>query len=209
MKLVLAVAFSVLAGAASATTQYSDRTAFEAATASLTTETFNGFTSDVSLAATTFDVGDFSIATTLNNSILKIDADGADSHSVNGSAFVRGVGLPGDMFTYIFDTAITAFGVDLFGFNDFEERTRVVINGNTYTLPVVNGVVNSFFGFTSGTAFTSVSFNVIAGGEDGGFDNISYGAVAPVPVPAAGLLLLSGFGALGAIARRRKSRAKG
>ena len=205
MKFVLSAAFTVLAGVASAATQYSDRTAFEAATGSLTTETFNGFTSDVSLAATTYDVGDFSIATTLNNTLLHIDSDGVDSHSVNGSAFVRGVGLTNDMFTYIFDTAITAFGVDLFGFNDDVERTRIVINGDTYTMPVVNGKVNSFFGFTSDTAFTSVSFNTI-NAEDGGFDNVSYGTV---PVPAAGLMLLSGFGAFGAIARRRKSRAKG
>ena len=206
MKLVLTFAFSVLAGVASAATQYDDRTAFEAATASLTTETFDGFTSDVSLAATTYDVGDFSITTTLNNSLLKIDADGGDGHTVNGTAFVRGVGVANDMFTYIFDTAITAFGVDLFGFNDDEERTRIVIGGNTYTLPVVTGTQNSFFGFTSDTAFTSVSFNTIAA-EDGGFDNISYG-VSVVPVPAAGLLLLSGLGAIGAVSRRRKSRAK-
>ena len=58
----------------------------------------------------------------------------------------------------------------------------------------------SFFGFTSDTAFTSVTFQGLAN-DVYGIDNVSY-----IPEPATGLMVVGGVGAMlmGIRSRRRR-----
>ena len=65
------------------------------------------------------------------------------------------------------------------------------------------GVPSQFFGFTSTTPVTSITINYARGLA---FDIVN---VAAAPEPAEWALMLLGFGALGAMARRRRSAAAG
>lgn len=205
---VAAVSCVCVTAANAATVQFDDRTLFDAASASLQTETFASYATNVDLSSSTvLDVGDFTILGPATG-IARIDADGFGITPVNGTAYVQGVGIAGEFMSFTFDTAITAFGVDLFAINNDQERTQVEIDSVVYLLPVVTGDLASFFGITSTTAFTTVTFNVLTQGlgEDAGFDNISYGT-AVVPLPAALPLYGTGLAIAGLIGWRRARKA--
>lgn len=204
-----ALVFSTMAAQAATFTQFDDRTALEAASAALSTETFNSFAADAGIAGNTLDVGDFTIDGTATT-YLSIETDGTNGTAVNGTPFLLGFGFDNQSFDLVFDAPITAFGADLFAVNDGVERTRITIGGETFLMPVVGGDESSFFGVTSDMAFTTITFSVLntgLAGELAGLDNVSYGqASAVVPLPAPALLLLSGLGGLGLVARRRARR---
>ncbi len=188
-----------------ATVQFDDRTTFEAAAAGLTTNDLNSFVSDVDLAGSAVvDVGDFTI-TGPASGIARIDAGGDGVTPVDGTAYIQGIGAAGSSIVFTFATSIFSFGVDLFGINNNNERTQVVIDGDIFSLPVVGGNVASFFGVTSDTPFNTVAFSLLLG-EDAGLDNITYGGdAAVIPLPGGLPLLLAGLAGLGIAARRRKS----
>ncbi len=185
-----------------AVTQYSNRTSFETAASSLTTETFNSYTTDAAFSSGSVDVGDFTLSHSGTYGGVKISSNGSGFMNVDGTAHVQGLGFTNDVITFVFDMAINYFGVDLFAVNDGIEREVVDLAGSTYTMPVFSSNVRSFVGFVSDTAFTTISFRAVAG-ESAGYDNVSYG-VSPVPLPAGGMLLLTALGAFG-IVRRRKT----
>ncbi len=199
-----AVLFASIVSSNAATVQFDNRATFEAASGALTTEGFNSFGADVDLAGSAVvDLGAFTV-TGPASGFARIDANGTGSQSVNGTGFIQGIGAAGSSITFLFDSAITAFGVDLFGINNVSERTQVLVGGDLFSLPVVNLPLASFFGLTSTTAFTSVSFSLLIG-EDAGLDNVSFGgAVSVVPLPAALPLFGTGLVVMGFLGWRKK-----
>lgn len=210
-KLLLGVA--ILLGSATVPTQaatvtFDNRALFSAATDTTQTETFNSFLADVNLSGgVVVDTGLLSV-TGPNFGFALIDAGGDNITPVNGTAYVQGLGSGGTSLTFSFASSITAFGVDLFAINDDAERTRIIVDGTTYFLPVVSGNLPSFFGLTSDIGFTSVQFLALIG-EDAGFDDVTFGSAtaSPVPIPAALPLFAAGLSAMGFMGWRRKRRA--
>ncbi len=87
------------------------------------------------------------------------------------------------------------------------EVTLELVGGGTqsFSLPLNTNGGAQFFGIVSDVAFTKVIFHQLnnPGYADAfGIDDLSYG-FAPVPEPAVWAMLISGFGLVGATARRR------
>ena len=212
MSVVLAIGV-VTSAASAATTQFGNLAAFQAASPVLKLENFNSVMSDVSLSGgAVFDAGDFDVT---GPAVGVADIDFAGNGfvppvaAVDGTSFIQGIGPSGHTLSLTFDSAITAFGIDLFGVNDGSiERTQIVVNGATFSLPVATGDVPMFFGLTSTVPFSDVTFKVLnavagEGGEIAGLDNVRY---SMVPVPAAAwmaLPLLVGLGITQSLKRKR------
>jgi len=130
------------------------------------------------------------------------------------------VSYPSESLTMTFDQSVTVTGVyvlDLFG----AETTEIYSNGVLVgTIAALSGATNStddnstdgysYIKFSTGVTTTSLTFK--AGPKNDtpkafGSPDFALAAItlAPIPVPAAGLLLLGGLGALGAAKKRRKT----
>ena len=134
---------------------------------------------------------------------------GSPDQSLSGTKAVF-FGTP-DTLTFIFDTAISAFGIFIGGAGDIAPQTLTaalsdgtVVNALTNYVGTGGGFPGNtnYFGITSGTAFTSISFTGTAAGDGVFLDNMSY-QLASVPLPAGIFLLGSGLLGLGALRRRR------
>jgi hypothetical protein len=149
--------------------------------------------------------------------------DFADTTLVPGLSFVSTVGsIGGGVFNdrvirssqstaWSFTTAQNGFGGnwDLRpgGAGQGIEFVITLLNNTTLTIgtQVPNSYSGQFFGFTSTDAFKKVSYT---GGTQPGvaethnLDNLSFGSA--VPEPAAWAMLITGFGLVGAVARRRR-----
>ncbi|TGD45200.1 VPLPA-CTERM sorting domain-containing protein [Pseudotabrizicola sediminis] len=120
---------------------------------------------------------------------------------------------------------LAGFMVTVFGFDIAPYASRVtdtlvqVIDTATNSLlvnqgftPLPSGEVTQFSG--SWTSASGIQINLGPDAWDVGISNISYSVApvgpdtpSPVPLPAAGWLMLAGLGGLGAIARRRRTAA--
>ena len=199
-----AICSFLTASAHSAVVTYSDRGTWESAAGSVTTEDLNTATVGTSFISTTLDLGDFTVLRTGTGFSGQIASGGA-GFNIDGTTFGRvdTGSFIGDL-VITFDSAISAFGLDVDAWNDSTLRTTVLLDGVT-DVPVTtqSGQGSRFFGFTSDSAFNEVRF-VGDVGDSWGFDNIAYSSDSgSVPVPAT--LALFGIGLAGLGYRRRKS----
>ena len=178
---------------------FTDRASFEASAGTVTTQDFESQTVGTNLQNATIDLGDFSLSVVsiFGGSFNLIDQ--SSFNAPNGSIFA-GIGLgDGETMTLLFDIAITSFGADFGGLNDFVQRSQFEVLGDILFAPILSGEA-SFFGFASDTAFTSLVIRGLPESDGFGIDNIS---VAAIPVPATLPLLAGGLGLLALWRRRR------
>ncbi|WP_293473078.1 PEPxxWA-CTERM sorting domain-containing protein [Phenylobacterium sp.] len=195
---MIALASSALAVVLAATpsmaavTTYAGQVDFEAAAGPTTLFDFNA-TPDGSFEGTSYDVGPFTLTGDPTNGVGGMGV-------ASGEAYGDVCGLCALPYGYVitFDTAITAFGASyrnvLSG-----SGIRFTVNGDTFAGPAVN---DGFFGFTSTTAFTTIT--VSGDNEFHFFDDVRYAsASAGVPEPSTWAMLILGFAGVGAALRRR------
>jgi hypothetical protein len=202
--LLLAATIGAAATAApAATTYYSDLTSFATATnnmAGFTIENFEGaqpaspffFYSWGYVAEFT---GDSTVYTHEQDNMPGTNpvADG------NGALWINDDGT-GFLDIYL-DAPVTAFSLYLSSSD--AQPVLLFSNGGWNTTAATGTTDPVFFGAISDTPFDFIS---ISAGRlaDVGIDYMKFGSVAAVPLPASGLLLLAGLGAMGL--RRRRTR---
>ncbi|WP_245306251.1 VPLPA-CTERM sorting domain-containing protein [Roseovarius aestuariivivens] len=189
---------------------FTDRTTFDAATSNLSLETFNGVSGQPNFVNTPLVVNDLTLETSgtsvlggERNAIDQPPAQFVPDFDIDGTASANILLSAADhVFSVTFASAVTAFFADFAALNDNQLRTQISVNGTVVTPATTSGNIVRGFGFTSDTAFTSVRFTYV---DNDGFtmDNVAYGGVAPIPLPASLPLLLAGVGAFGLLRRRR------
>ena len=219
--LIAVTAAAVVAAPATAVaTSYTSRTAFNAAAGATVTETFQSCSGSLNAgqalsAAAPGPCGSIVTGVTFNpppgaSSSFYIAGPGQSTNPT----IALGIDQPsGGAEQIVFSSGATAFGTDLF--QNFSggsqgDTVTVIFKVATYTLDgtlldsfdvsvAPNG--GSFFGLTTGTAFSYVTV-----AQPGGYaviDNVSFGNGA-VPEPASWALMITGFAAVGIAARRRR-----
>jgi len=184
---VLGLSLVSTSASAISLTAYSDFASWQAAVHSYSVENFGGFTSSAAYDASPLDVGDFTVSAsgqTFGSSWHYVGEGNSSrtDNDVNGSSQLNvATGTSGGT-TLAFDMPIMAFGADWAGVSD-SRVTSIDMMFSTLTLELTSGAADGF-----------------------GMDNIVYGGVSNVPVPAAALLFAPAL--LGFAAFRRKSKAK-
>jgi len=197
----------IAAGSAPAATitTYSTRAAFDLAVAPTTLEDLNSQTPSVSFIGTALDLGPFEVLLTGSDVFFGEIEAGTGPNNIDGTTY--GNVLTSDSWgdvVFTFDSAITAFGLDVDAWNDYFIRTTVKADGTNVPVTAQVGVGSRFFGFSSDVSFTEVRF--VGGNGDGwGFDNIAFTDTS-VPEPSS-LVLWAGLGVMGLIGARRRKRA--
>jgi hypothetical protein len=205
----IGLALVVANSAAAATfTVFTDRALFDAAAGATSSENFNSVVGEPSFNGSDLTVGDLTLRNDNTISRGYIDQPPAEFSvfNIDGTANANIFTDTNRSFTLGFSSAITAFGADFGGMNDGLQRSVFNVLGDDIFAPIQSGNTVQFFGFISDMAFSSLSiFDVNDEGDGFSMDNVSYGTtIAPVPLPAGGLLLLSALGGIAALRRRNK-----
>jgi hypothetical protein len=133
---------------------------------------------------------------------VSVEGDLIAQEAGSGTRFGRG------NFTIVFDAPILEFGLAFPDTNSSWSQPQLdfKLDGNLVASTTISGRYDptDFFGFALDMPFDEVFINTLAGGQDGvGINDITVGqAVAPIPLPAGGVLLISGLVALAARKRR-------
>ncbi|MEM6634596.1 MAG: VPLPA-CTERM sorting domain-containing protein [Pseudomonadota bacterium] len=193
-------------------TVYTDREAFEAALKDVQKVDFNTAEQDVNFAPGSKDFDLFEVET--SGSVGGVFSDPVET--VDGSPLLE-LFLEADLFSqdsanFIFDDLVVGFGADIVRLNT--ELGGTILNFLDQTIVFEenpadgDGTFSGFFGIISDDPFSSVNFfNSVASNDLIGFDNVTLGTMRThdpqvIPLPASGLLLLGGFGALALVRRR-------
>ncbi len=232
MKHALTVAFIASAfaavPAAAAPIVYTSAAAFGAATTGVTTNGFENVAANGStwiLSSGSYHQPGFTFTQTTNNA-FNSGPNGANSpYYYNwGTGAVINTPYspdyaPNSVLTVTFDTAQTAFALDLgvfygLGFPvQYGLPVTIGTSQGNFTVNTATTQTLTFFGLTSDTAFTSFTIGGVP--NPAGFspsivlDNLSFGSAnvtAPVPEPATWAMMLVGFGMVGAAVRRRQAK---
>lgn len=196
-------------GANAAVMSFDDRATFDGALTSQSTEDFNSFGSETSFASGSLSAGDLtlSMSGTLRSgqrNSIDMPTHQFSSFNIDGTTNANVLlDSADDVLTISFGSAVTAFGADFGSLNDNYRRTSILVNGERLTPGIVTGSNRTrFFGFTTDTAFSSVSFVFNRAADGFSIDNVSYGDAAVVPLPATLPMLAFAMGAF-ALGRRR------
>ncbi len=235
--LAFAAGLAIASTASAAVVQYNDVVSFNAALpgGTSTLETFDGEAPQVFTegAASNFDGFSLSYMDSPASSqfagiYTAAQVNGGSGTALNGTnslswgeynpvtGSLSGSG-DGPTVTFNFFTSITAFAFD-FSDSDSTDSYSVQIGSDpAFALAVPGGgtTFQSFFGFVSDTAFSTITFRQTATGgitETFSVDNIRTNGVsappppvAAVPLPAAGWMLIAGIGSLAAFRRRKRT----
>jgi hypothetical protein len=205
----LGLALSVSAGAASFTSQTAFVNALQPG------YIFNNFNSSDGQFGNPYDMSqgafDFNASTDDNTTgpggpavIFFLDLEGTLAMNIGGGGNFGG----GDTLTLNFTSDnVTAIGGDFFLTNfignlDPAQFTLGLSDGTNVSFS--NADSNNFFGYTSSTPITSLTFNPGATNRWAVIDNLYVGEVAAAPEPSSWLLMLSAVGAGIALTRTRR-----
>lgn len=194
MKFFLAAAAVILStvSASAAVVTYTDRSAFEADLASFTVDSFAGITPGLHSFA---DRGAYTISSA--------GMYGCVNDTASCGPAPVGIDESASLFHYLgLDTFTFASAINGFGFT-YGQTTP----GGT-ARPIIDGLqasaLGGFFGIISDVAKTSFTLDQSA--QYMNTDNLTYGTLAAVPVPAGGLLLLSAMAGIAGLRRRKAAK---
>lgn len=223
------IAFSAPASALTFTI-FTNEAAFTNAAGSLSTETFNSFTSDTSFRTSSVPLTDFRLTSfgtpplnSLNRNRIDRPTLAAPSLNINGTTQIDGITSndEGFGFNVNFNSPITAFGATFNGISDLPAgtpattRLRVgadVVGSGTPTpfIPFIALGSTGFYGFIASGNFTTITFEAAstnAANDIFGADNFLYTSITPVPFefsPAVGVGVLGGFWAVKKVLQKSK-----
>lgn len=202
ISLALILLFALTGVICASTTTYTSRADFYAANPGVTIQGWDSITSGTTI--TSLDGINYISSTgtaLVTNAFQSLSTPNTLGEDVNGFF------LPTDTMTFVFPTAITAFGVSINtfdtttgGYTATDEHGDVILSSFD---PFPGFSTGEFVGFTSTEGFTSVTI-AAPGGMAFTLDDLAYGgSTSPTPEPGSLLLLGSGVVGLAGIVRRR------
>jgi hypothetical protein len=208
---VLLAALPAATASAATITSFADATAFAAATSGLSTEDFNDQAKFGPTGLTPIALNGFSITRTDPSSNVNDNRIGRNFVDSNGNSTGQLLVLTTETITLTlrFNAPITAFGATFAGYNNVDQ-SRIGIGADLVNPGPSDFLGQRFFGLVSDTPFDTLNFIFINPGNRAsdvfGIDDALFGkAVAPgIPEPSSWAMLITGFGAIGALLRRRR-----
>jgi len=189
---------------ATASTEYTNQAAFNAAVTGITTYNFDGYAPSGDQA---FDPAVSAGGVAFSGAAGQIFAAWGTGNGYYGdSSFISGQD-PAGISSQLNVTAVggvTAIGFTIGSYVVGADLPLSITlsTGEIFNLltPSNAGIDTAFIGFTSSTPITSINF------AESGYtiDITKFEVASPVPLPASAWLMLSGLGGLGAMARRRR-----